>query len=322
MDSLRSPNPPQAPLARPASFRQDFAEAARQLYEKSGAARWQLTEDEFGGALERSARHRFGQEPSRGEPSAQEVSAYLHSLHAEDLALACACSRGTEAAWEEFVAKFRPVLQAAARSIAGAAGQELADSIYADLFGLEQREVDGQMRRRSLFDYFHGRSKLSTWLRAVLAQRHVDARRASQRFESLEAGEPDDAVRLQSQISNFRSQNPGARPPVPPDPDRSRYLAALESVLSEALAALEPRDRLRLASYYADGRTLAEVGRMLGEHEATVSRKLARTIQSLRKQVERALRERQRFSPAQIRLCFEYATEEWPYDLSGALSRE
>ena len=322
MDSLRSPNPAHAPARWPASFRGDFAGAITRIYEKSGATRWQLSEDEFARALERSVRHRFGNRPVRSESSAQEISAYLDSLHAEDLALACACGLGTEAAWEVFVAQYRPILTAAARAIAGSAGQELADSIYADLFGLEEREVDGQMRRRSLFDYFHGRSKLSTWLRAVLAQRHVDSLRASRRMESLDAGEPNDGVLFKSQISNFESPVSSAHTSMPPDPDRGRYLAALEGVLSEALAALEPRDRMRLACYYAEGLTLAQIGRMTGEHEATVSRKLARTIQSLRKGVERALRESQRFSPAQIRLCFEYATEEWPYDLSGALSRK
>ena len=43
-------------------------------------------------------------------------------------------------------------------------GRELADSLYADLFGLDTR--DGE--RRSLFRYYHGRAKLTTWLRSVL----------------------------------------------------------------------------------------------------------------------------------------------------------
>ena len=55
----------------------------------------------------------------------------------------------------------------------------LADSRYADLYGVEQR--DGE--RQSLFRFFHGRSSLATWLRAVLAQRHVDRVRVEQRTE-------------------------------------------------------------------------------------------------------------------------------------------
>ncbi len=53
--------------------------------------------------------------------------------------------------------------------------------LYADLFGLRDRDRE----RQSLFRYYHGRSSLTTWLRAVLAQRHVDRLRASRRTEPL-----------------------------------------------------------------------------------------------------------------------------------------
>ena len=39
-----------------------------------------------------------------------------------------------------------------------------------------------------------------------------------------------------------------------------------------------------LASYYLDGRTLAEVARILRVHESTISRKLDKLAKSLRKQ--------------------------------------
>ncbi len=52
-----------------------------------------------------------------------------------------------------------------------------------------------------------------------------------------------------------------------------------------------PRDRLRLAYYYVDDLTLAQIGKLLGEHEATVSRKLERTRADLKRCVEVALRE-------------------------------
>src|SRR5713101_6281496 len=107
--------------------------------------------------------------------------------------------------------------------------------------------------------------------------------------------------------------------PVPQDPERARYLTLLQATLLEALAALDARDRLRLAYYYVQELTLAEIGRLLGEHEATASRHLERTRRVLRRQVERALAGEKRLSEAQIRLCFEYALEEWPFDLTGAL---
>ena len=97
-------------------------------------------------------------------------------------ALATACALGRDAAWDHFVVEHRPILYRAADALDPAGGaRELADSLYADLYGL--REDAGE--RRSLFRYFHGRSSLATWLRAVLAQRHVDRLRAGKRIEPL-----------------------------------------------------------------------------------------------------------------------------------------
>ncbi len=292
------------------------------LLERAEAARWGVSRARFVEALERSAAKHF-----RGErPSPAEVAAYLESLHVSDLALACACSDGKEPAWEHFVAHFRHELHSAARAILGCradgAGEvralELADSLFAELYGLGQ--VQG--RRRSLFDYFHGRSKLSTWLRAVLAQRHVDMLRSGQRTESLEEKDETAVAEI------LRAHGSVAAP----DPDRTRYLWLLQAALESALSALEARDRLRLALYYAQEKTLAEIGRILGEHEATASRNLERTRRALRNHVEHFLREgppsadgaadARGLSEAQVRLSFEYALEEWPFDLSEALSKE
>ena len=268
----------------------------------------QISAQAFSEALSRSVEHRFRDEA----PRANETATYLESLHIEDLALACACSEGNDEAWEHFIARFRPVLYVAARAITGdeLSGRELADSIYAELYGLGQREASPGSRadRRSLFNYFHGRSKLSTWLRAVLAQRHVDAVRAAWRTEPL----PDE-----------ETAPPPADPRAngrTPDPDRQRYVTLLHRSLTAALGGLEARDRLRLSCYYVQEMTLAQVGRLLGEHEATVSRKLDRARRHLRAQVERSLAANDRLGTDEIRLCYEYALEEWPFDLTGALT--
>ena len=142
-------------------------------------AEWSFGKDQFQRLLERSACQKF----SGALPEYEVLESYLNSLQVSDLALAGACSAGNAAAWDAFVGRYRPELYRAARAIAGESqGRELADSLYADLFGLRQSE--GQ--RKSLFDYFHGRSKLGTWLRAVLAQRHVDELRRASRTRSSE----------------------------------------------------------------------------------------------------------------------------------------
>ena len=85
----------------------------------------------------------------------------------------------------------------------------------------------------------------------------------------------------------------------------------MHAVLSAAIAALAPRDRLRLACYYAQEMTLAQIGKLTGEHEATVSRQLARTrkVDSRRRRAppETAI---SGFSSAEIDECFESVVDD------------
>ena len=270
----------------------------------SAPVEWGVTISDFAAVLERSAAHHFsGRNPDPGA-----VRTYLSGLHSRDLVLACACRAGNAAAWGHFVVEFRPELYRAARAIAGdSRARDLADSVYAELYGL--RAGDGG--RRSPFGSFYGRSKLSTWLRAILAQRHVDEWRRSRKLESLDEERTEEAPAREHPAAVLRA--------AAPDPDRDHLLAILQAAMAEALKSLESRDRLRLAYYYADGLTLAQIGRLLGEHEATVSRKLDRVRSELRQRVDSALRERKRLSEAQVQLCYQYANEEWPFDLTRAL---
>ena len=59
----------------------------------------------------------------------------------------------------------------------------------------------------------------------------------------------------------------------------------LSGATDEALAYLSGEDRMILSAYYLDGRTLAEIARILGVHESTISRKLDKLAKSLRKQI-------------------------------------
>lgn len=249
---------------------------AAHLHGRARANRWSVSVEEFSEALGRSA-------SALGIADEAALERELAALHLDDLALACGCQRGDDAAWEHVIREYRPTLYRAAAAMAGDNGRELADSLYAELFGLQER--DGT--RQSLFRYFHGRSSLATWLRAVLSQRHVDRLRVERRFEPL----PEDDV----------------RPAPAADPssghEAQEQAARVRDALASALARLVPRDRLRLGWYYAQGMTLAQIGRLCQEHEATVSRHLSRTRKLLRDEVEAQLREEGR-SPAEIDECF------------------
>jgi len=271
------------------------------LHRKANAERWNVTPARFADALTASVAKAFS-----GEPADQrQVERYLDSLDLEDLALACACADGHDAAWEHFVREHRPLLYRAADAIDPAGGaRDLADSLYGDLFGLKERDGD----RLSLFRYFHGRSSLGTWLRAILSQRYVDRLREKRRLDPLPSDETAAAV---------------PAPSTAIEPDRDRFVAAVQRAIAAAVAQLVPRDRLRLACYYAQNLTLAEIGRALGEHEATVSRHLARTRRAVRQSVEAHLEHDERMSNAEIAECFSsVAADAGPLDVAELLETE
>jgi RNA polymerase sigma-70 factor len=291
----------------------------RQLFAESHADRWHLSFQSFQAALTRSAAKQFGE----SSPTAEKIQEYFTSLHMKDLVLACACADGLENAWNEFVAEYRNHLRASAAAIlrrpaSDPAAIDLADSLFADLYGLSGGKAGG----RSLFRYFHGRSSLKTWLRAVLSQRHIDAIRAGRKFDSLDDGGDDGEMRRVPELSAVD---------IPVDPHRAMYLQKFREALSVALASLDARDRERLRLYYAEDRTLAEIGRELSEHESSVSRNLERIRGELRATVEGLLRAgtagvnggvaaqgaagMSGMSDAQIALCVQYTAEDASIDL-------
>lgn len=263
------------------------------------AKRWRVSRERFAEALEHSL--------ARGgtdESTPRDVERYVRSLHLDDLALACACADGDEAAWDHFMAEHRPVLYHAADALdPGGSARDLADSLYGELFGLRAR--DG--KRQSLFIYFHGRSSLATWIRAILTQRYVDRLRAQRRTQPLpEAHEEAATV---------------SAPAPDTDPDRPRYLRLISRALRRAVASLSARDRLRLACYYAEEMTLAETGRLLREHEATTSRQLAKSRKAIRRNVEHQLRHEHGLPESEIAQCFEsVAGDAGPLDLQHIFS--
>ena len=235
--------------------------SVRVLYEKSGGERYGLTLQAFEVVLEQVARKYVPQ------ASARERLEFCRDLKLEELALARACAAGHDAAWQAFLTRFREKLYDIARGITkeDSSARDLADSLYADLYGTSER--DGC--RVSRLNFYMGRGSLEGWLRTVLAQEFVNRYRKTKRLVSLEE-QAEDGVQF--------SAAPSSGPVSPLD---SRLGAALD----EALGQLSHEDRLVLASYYLDDRTLTEIGRMVGVHESTISRRLEKLLKGLRKQV-------------------------------------
>jgi RNA polymerase sigma-70 factor, ECF subfamily len=234
--------------------------------------------------------------------SENEIRIFLLSLRIDELALARACAAGSNSAWEIFLTRFREKLYLSALRIAreDSAARELADTLYADLYGTNTR--DGL--RVSKLSSYTGRGSLEGWLRTVLSQEYVNRYRRTKRLVSLDE-ESEEGVQ-------FRAPDPEPAPPAD---------ARLAQATDEALALLSCEDRMVLSAYYLDGRTLAEIARMLGVHESTISRKLDKLAKSLRKQIVAAL-VRQGRSRRQAEEALEVDVRDLHLDIRRSLAQE
>ncbi len=238
-----------------------------ELWRRCDAASWGLSQEKFDQILlEAGSAQNFALETGQAATERQQA-AFFRGLCLGDLVLARACAAGHEGAWEHFVAVYRQPLTRAAIAITGSEtlGRELADQLFGELYGLTTR--DG-VRRCPLLSY-RGRGSLMGWLRTTLAQRHVDHHRRSHREEPL---------------ADMDAPAPDPAPVTPP-----AQLSLLERAIEEAVEKRDAEERYLLAAYYLDGQTLLQIARILGVHEATVSRKLKRATEGTRKYVLRNL---------------------------------
>jgi RNA polymerase sigma-70 factor (ECF subfamily) len=244
-----------------AAVQSAVAELLAELHAKSGCEKIGLSRESFSAILcEVAAKYL----PAGN--TAVEARAFLLTLRVEELALARACAAGHNSAWEVFLTRYREKLYQSALRIAreDSSARDLADSLYAELYGTTMR--DGE--RVSKLASFTGRGSLEGWLRTVLAQEFVNRYRRTKRLVSLDEESEEGA--------QFAASEPEPAPSADP---------RLESATDAALASLDSEDRMVLAAYYLDGRTLAEIARMLGVHESTISRKVDKLARSLRKKI-------------------------------------
>src|ERR1700741_5350606 len=235
------------------------------LCAKSDCEKIGLTRESFGAIL-----CEVGSKHASATGSEGEIRTFLLSLRVDELALARACAAGNNSAWEIFLTRYREKLYLSALRIAreDSAAHDLADTLYGDLYGTTTRE--GQ--RVSKLASYTGRGSLEGWLRTVLAQEYVNRYRRTKRLVSLDE-ESEEGVQ-------FRAPDP-----EPVTTSDNRLARATDAVLAD----LPAEDRMVLSAYYLDDRTLAEIARMLGVHESTISRKLDKLAKSLRKQIVAAL---------------------------------
>lgn len=233
----------------------------------------------------------------RPEASAKEVADFIDALHAEELLLVVACERGDERAWDDMVSQYRATVLSAARgaSAGEAEAEELAGSVWAELYGLRER-ADGSPAGK--LAYYSGCGSLGGWLRAVVGQLAVDRHRRTSRLVQTEEASDFDRAAAEAHDSE------GWRPRAERDPESALAEAdaarAVEEALARALAGLDAEDRLLVRLYYFDGLKLKEAGAVLGVHEATASRRLTRVHTEVRRRVEATLAGERRWKREEV----------------------
>ncbi len=283
-------------------------DTATALYKRSGAAAYGISAERFATILDEILRKHLSQDPvhNSAQPSphasTEQTANFCAELRLEELALARACAAGNEQAWHDFISRYRQKLHSMALHITrdAAHAAELADSLFADLYGVHARE---ELRKSKLLSYT-GRGSLEGWLRTVMAQEFINRYRKQKRTVSLEE-QTEDGVQ-------FAASEP--EPAYCRDP-------RLEAATDEALTELSAEDRFTLASYYLDGRTLAEIARALRLHESSVSRRLDRLSAGLRKRILGGLRERG-MSHAQAAEALEADVRDMTLDLRSRLTQD
>ena len=231
----------------------------RELWSKAEAGKCELSVNEFAGALSAVGTRTNHGLPAGNSARLKEKVDFFRSLHLPELALAHACALGREVAWVKFAELYRvPLVQAAIGITRSASlGEELADSLHAELYGLRERQGE----RSSPFASYSGRGSLLSWLRTTLVQRYRDHLRRTHRETSIEGV---DCATSDSAVS------------VPEN------LSELTEGVAQTIHELGAEDRYLLAAYFLDRQTLLQIARTLHVHEATISRRIKRLTAELR----------------------------------------
>ena len=250
--------------------------------------------------------------------SNQEVSTFIDEMQADDLCLIVACESGDESAWNDLVERFSATVRSAARSASSNedAAEDLAQSIWAELYGLRNRK-DG--KPASKLAYYSGRGSLAGWLRAVVAQLAVDTYRKQSRL--VQAEEDVDLDRLAREAPMAELQTAVAATGRNPEQAISNKFAEadMQNALQAAINELSAEDRLLVKLYYFDNLRLHEAGKVLGVHEATASRRLTKAHGELRKRVGEILMSERGWTKAETERSFSEVAQHLDTDLEGLL---
>jgi RNA polymerase sigma-70 factor (ECF subfamily) len=203
-------------------------------------------------------------------PPDSDPKAYLRSLVAADVYLACACALEIAEAIATFEAEYLSRVPAYIAQIDGS--PQFADEIRQILREhLLVRRKDARARIAG----YTGRGALASWLRIVAVRIALDQR----------AG----AARLRDDPSLLGELTADDSPEL--ELLRARHAAALEDALKRALASLPSAERVLLRMYFSSGQNTSQIAAAFRVDRSTAARRLAAARQAVFDATKRILQE-------------------------------
>jgi RNA polymerase sigma-70 factor (ECF subfamily) len=215
--------------------------------------------------------------------------------HASDLYLACACGEGNTAALAEFDRRFLGWVRDAVARI-----DRSHDFLSEVQQILRERLLVGPNAK--IRDY-RGGGALASWVRTAAVRTALNLRRRTR----LDA-DPSSSSEPFEQLF---------------DPEvallRQRYMPEIDAALREAIAALEPRERLLLHFYYVDGLTLAKIAALERVGTSTVFRRLNSATQTVLSSMKDQLSTRLQLSTQSLDSLIRHVQDDIDLSLSQVL---
>jgi RNA polymerase sigma-70 factor (ECF subfamily) len=133
---------------------------------------------------------------------------------------------------------------------------------------------------------YSGQGPLAAWVRVVVCRMALRAVRAARKEELRQEAHHDERALTSTDVELKLI--------------RSRYRAPFKAAFQRALAELAPAERNVLRLHFVEGLSHREIARLLGVHQTTITRQLARAQQALSARLRQRLKDELNVNPREL----------------------
>lgn len=209
----------------------------------------------------------------------------VNGLHVNDLYLAFACAKASDAAWSIFASLYGDIILRICNCVCRSSNtaRELADSLPGQLF---LPDAKGRSRIAS----YDGISLLSTWLTAIIKHRAEKERRLKfNNFDSIERlpdlGDETSILEVETSIRASKFQRP------------------ITDSLRHAILLLSDRERTIVRLRYDQQLQVRQIALMFGVKPQAITQQIERSRLKLRKRILSALAASHGLRPEAVEEC-------------------